>query len=56
MDRLSGPPGGTMTAGRRELKLWRRATSGFTGAGCLMGIVTMLGLLFYDAASASTSP
>ncbi|HCL38118.1 MAG TPA: DUF2868 domain-containing protein, partial [Marinobacter hydrocarbonoclasticus] len=47
MDRLSGP-GGTVTAGRRELKLWRRATSGFTGAGCLMGIVTMLGLLFYD--------
>ena len=47
MDRLSGP-GGAVTAGRRELKLWRRATSGFTGAGCLMGIVTMLGLLFYD--------
>ncbi|MFO7527862.1 MAG: DUF2868 domain-containing protein [Marinobacter sp.] len=47
MDRLSGP-GGTVTAGSRELRLWRRVNGGFVAAGCLIGIFTMLGLLFYD--------
>ncbi|WP_372987081.1 DUF2868 domain-containing protein [Marinobacter sp.] len=47
MDRLSGP-GGTVTAGGRELRLWRRVNGGFVAAGCLIGILTMLGLLFYD--------
>src|SRR5690606_21423585 len=45
--RLAGA-GGTETAGCRELTLWRRETSDFAGAGCVMGIVTMLCLLFYD--------
>ncbi|GAA0845810.1 hypothetical protein GCM10009113_19540 [Marinobacter szutsaonensis] len=47
MDRLSGP-GGTVTAGSRELRLWYRVNGGFVAAGCLIGILTMLGLLFYD--------
>lgn len=47
MDRLSGP-GGTVTAGSRELRLWCRVNGGFVAAGCLIGILTMLGLLFYD--------
>ena len=47
MDRLSGP-GGTVTAGSRELGRWRRVNGGFVAAGCVIGILTMLGLLFYD--------
>lgn len=47
IDRLSGP-GGNDTAGHREQKFWRRVNSGFAGAGGLMGIVAMMGLLFYD--------
>jgi len=47
MDRLSGP-GGRVDAGSREVSLWRRINGGFVGAGFLTGILTMLGLLFYD--------
>lgn len=47
LDRLSGP-GGLPSAGSRELRLWRRVTGGFVAAGCLTGLLTMLGLLFYE--------
>lgn len=47
MERLSGP-GGRADAGSRELRLWRGVNGGFVAAGFLAGILTMLGLLFYD--------
>ncbi|MGC8119701.1 DUF2868 domain-containing protein [Marinobacter sp. VGCF2001] len=47
MDRLSGP-GQAVSAGDRELRRWRRLNSGFFAGGCLIGTVTMLGLLFYE--------
>lgn len=34
----------------QSFRFWRRVTSGFIAAGALFGILTMLGLLFYDGA------
>lgn len=47
MHRLSGP-GQSRSAGRRALRRWSRVTAGLVATGAALGIVTMLGLLFYD--------
>ncbi|MBE02025.1 DUF2868 domain-containing protein [uncultured Marinobacter sp.] len=45
-ERLSGP--GAAPASQRLLRRWRGITAGFAGAGAVLGIVAMAGLLFYD--------
>lgn len=47
MNHLSGPGAGTPYA-EQTLRFWRRINSGFMGAGAVFGLLTMLGLLFYD--------
>ncbi|QSP95632.1 DUF2868 domain-containing protein [Marinobacter salinisoli] len=47
MARLSGP-GADRSAGDKAIRLWRRINTGFVLVGGLLGILTMLGLLFYD--------
>lgn len=46
LDRLSGR--GTVTATDPRLARWHRIRLGFAVAGGLFGVITMLGLLFYD--------
>ncbi|MBW4935109.1 DUF2868 domain-containing protein [Marinobacter sp. F4206] len=47
MARLSGP-GSQPSVAETTRRLWRRINTGFTIAGVLLGVLTMLGLLFYD--------
>ncbi|WP_417512814.1 DUF2868 domain-containing protein [Marinobacter sp.] len=47
MNHLSGPGAGTSSA-EQTLRFWRRINSGFMIAGVIFGLLTMLGLLFYD--------
>ncbi|MDO6824754.1 DUF2868 domain-containing protein [Marinobacter sp. 1_MG-2023] len=47
MNRLSGPGAGISSA-EQTLRFWRRINSGFMLAGTMFGLLTMLGLLFYD--------
>ncbi len=47
MDRLSGTGGGD-NAGARELQRWQHISTGFALFGAVFGILTMLGLLFYE--------
>ncbi|WP_144778361.1 DUF2868 domain-containing protein [Marinobacter maritimus] len=47
MNHLSGPGAGTSSS-KQTLRFWRRISSGFMAAGAVFGILTMLGLLFYD--------
>ncbi|MBZ2169609.1 DUF2868 domain-containing protein [Marinobacter sp. F4216] len=47
MARLSGP-GASPASADKTLRLWRRTNAGFILAGGVFGILTMLGLLFYD--------
>ncbi|WP_417543510.1 DUF2868 domain-containing protein [Marinobacter sp.] len=47
MNHLSGPGAGPSFA-QQTLRLWRRINSGFMAAGAVFGLLTMLGLLFYD--------
>ena len=47
MDRLSGS-GGDVNPGTRELQRWQQINTGFAVVGSIFGIITMLGLLFYD--------
>jgi len=47
MNHLSGPGAGT-SAAEQTLRFWRRIDRGFMLAGTLLGLLTMLGLLFYD--------
>ncbi len=44
---LSGP-GGHTSPSEQTLGLWRRVNAGFIAAGTLLGVLAMLGLLFYD--------
>ena len=44
--RLNPPPPGQPA--RPPLRRWRTITAGFTGAGIVLGILSMLGLLFYE--------
>ncbi len=44
---LSGP-GKDPSPAQQSLRLWRRITLGFAGAGALLGILTMLSLLFFE--------
>lgn len=45
---LSGTGAGA-PASQRLLRRWRRITLAFAGAGAVLGILTMTGLLFYDS-------
>lgn len=47
MDRLSGPGEGDQSV-NRELHAWQRINAGFTLVGAIFGVITMLGLLFYE--------
>ncbi|HEA51186.1 DUF2868 domain-containing protein [Marinobacter antarcticus] len=47
MNHLSGPGAGTSSA-EKTLRFWHRINSGFVAAGTVFGVLTMLGLLFYD--------
>jgi len=47
MAHLSGPGAGTSDA-EQTLSLWRRVSAGFALAGSLLGVLTMLGLLFFE--------
>lgn len=47
MARLSGPGGHPSVADTTQ-RLWSRINAGFASAGVLLGILTMVGLLFYD--------
>jgi hypothetical protein len=47
MNHLSGPGAGS-SAAEQTLRFWRRINSGFMAAGAAFGLLTMLGLLFYD--------
>ena len=47
MDRLSGT-GEPDPAVTRELGTWQRISAGFLTAGAVFGVITMLGLLFYE--------
>ncbi len=47
INHLSGPGAGT-PASANTLRFWRRINSGFMVAGSVFGLLTMLGLLFYD--------
>ncbi|RBW52037.1 DUF2868 domain-containing protein [Marinobacter sp. F3R11] len=47
MNNLSGPGAGN-SAAEKTLRFWRRINRGFVVAGTLLGMLTMLGLLFYD--------
>lgn len=47
INHLSGPGAGAGPASH-TLRVWRRINRGFMVAGTLLGILTMLGLLFYD--------
>ena len=47
MNRLSGPGEGNSSVAR-ELQIWRRINTGFAIGGALFGVITMLGLLFYE--------
>lgn len=47
MARLSGP-GSLPTTGTKTLRLWHRINAGFGTFGALFGMLTMLGLLFYE--------
>jgi hypothetical protein len=45
---LSGPGGTSPTPGEQTLRVWRRVNAGFGASGVVLGVLTMLGLLFYD--------
>ncbi|MDS1308931.1 MULTISPECIES: DUF2868 domain-containing protein [Marinobacter] len=47
INHLSGPGAGTPPSAT-TLRFWQRINSGFMVAGTLFGLLTMLGLLFYD--------
>lgn len=47
MEQLSGP-GGKAHTGARELQRWQRINTGFAIFGAFFGLLTMLGLLFYE--------
>ena len=47
MNHLSGPSAGADSSAH-TLGFWRRINSGFMGAGAVLGLLAMLGLLFYD--------
>lgn len=47
LDRLSGA-GEPDPAVTRELRTWQRTNAGFVTAGAVFGVITMLGLLFYE--------
>ncbi|MBK1851473.1 DUF2868 domain-containing protein [Marinobacter sp. 1-4A] len=47
INHLSGP-GASASPAEHTLGFWRRINSGFMAAGTLFGLLTMLGLLFYD--------
>lgn len=47
MNHLSGP-GADTSAAEQTLRFWRRINSGFMVTGAVFGLLTMLGLLFYD--------
>lgn len=47
MNQLSGPGAGA-TPSAQTLGFWRRINSGFMAAGAMLGVLAMLGLLFYD--------
>ena len=47
MARLSGP-GRPPSNGDTTRRLWRRINAGFVTGGSLLGVLTMLGLLFYE--------
>lgn len=47
IDHLSGPGAGA-PASEPTLRFWHRINSGFMVTGCLLGLLTMLGLLLYD--------
>lgn len=46
VERLSGPGGGP--GADAALGIWRRIMAGFLLAGAFLGVITMLGLLFYE--------
>lgn len=48
MASLSGPGGDNPTSGQQTIRLWHRVNAGFIAAGAVFGVLTMLGLLFYD--------
>ena len=47
MNHLSGP-GASSSSAEQTLRFWRQINSGFMAAGAMFGLLTMLGLLFYD--------
>lgn len=47
MNHLSGPGAGAAPA-TKTLRLWHRINRGFMAMGAVLGMLTMLGLLFYD--------
>ena len=47
MAHLSGP-GAEVSDAEQTLALWRRVNAGFAATGSLLGVLTMLGLLFFE--------
>ncbi|SFL94569.1 DUF2868 domain-containing protein [Marinobacter zhejiangensis] len=48
LDHIQRLSGGHTNAALKPLRRWRRITLGFAVTGTVLGIVTMLGLLYYD--------